>query len=150
MITLLVSLLLAFVVLNVFLVSKYKTQLSRQTETKKAEETKKPPFPQINTFELPDAKAGTGYYSEVFATLSGANEDLTINVTGLPDGLNIGKCRQEFDSKLIPAPNTQTKCTIEGIPSKEGTYHITISTSNKNNYSYNTVEQTIDLSVIAP
>jgi hypothetical protein len=156
LLTLLVFLLLAFVTLNLFLILKYKTQLSQQTEIKKQEEaktaevTKKAPFPQINTFELPPAKAGAGYYSEVFATLTNANEDLQITVTGLPDGLTLGKCSQEFDFKLIPTPNTLTKCVIEGTPAKDGLYQIKVSATNKNNSGYHTVEQTIDLAVTTP
>lgn len=146
LITLLVFLLLAFVGLNLFLISKYKTQLSKQTETKKAEETEKVPFPQINTFELPPAKVGAGYYGEVFATLTGTNEELTINVSGLPDGLTLGKCDQTFDSKFIPTPNTKAKCLIEGIPAKAGIYQVKITGSTAGNY--NNVENIVNLSVL--
>ncbi len=48
------------------------------------------------------------------------------------------------------APNTQTKCVIEGIPAKDGLYPIKISATNKNNNGYNTVEQTINLVVTTP
>jgi hypothetical protein len=112
-------------------------------EAKKAEETKKVPFPQINTSELPHAKVGVKYQSVVLATLTNANEDLQISVAGLPEGLSLGECGQEFNTNLIPIPNTRTRCVIEGIPIKVGLYQIKISVTNKNN----TVEQMIDLVV---
>lgn len=135
-----------------YLIYKYKSELNNQSKIKKTNTTKMSsiPLPYLNTFELPNAKVGTKYRGEVFATLTNTNENLVVSIEGLPDGLTLGQCTQEFNSKFIPIPNTQTKCTIEGIPSKEGVYHITISTSNKNNNSYNTVEQTIDLAITAP
>ena len=138
-------LLLAFVTLNVFLISKYKTQLFKQTEIKQLEKTKKVPLPYINTSELPPAEVGVKYQAEIFASLSNANEDLTIKVVDLPEGLTSEKCSQEFDSKLIPTPNTLAKCIIEGIPTKDGLYLIKVNTTNKNINGYNTIEQTINL-----
>ena len=149
LITLLVFLLLAFVGLNLFLISKYKAQLSKPSETKLIDETKKAPFPHINTFELPPAEVGTEYRSEVFASLSNANEDLTIKVDGLPEGLTLGKCSQEFNTHHIPTPNTQKRCIIEGVPTKDGLYQIKVSVTNKNSDGYNTVENTVDF-VVTP
>lgn len=156
LIILLIFLLLAFVGLNVFLISKYKTQLSRKketklvNETKQAKELKTTSTPFINTFEFPPAKAGKEYRAEVFATLPNVNEDLTISITGLPDGLILGKCSQKFDISLIPTPNTQIKCFIEGIPAKDGVYQVKVTAIDKSDWGIKAVEQMISLRVALP
>jgi hypothetical protein len=150
LIAVLISLFLVSTISAGYLIYKYKSELNNQSKIGKINTTKMNPLPYINTFELPNAKVGTGYYGEVFATLMGANEDLPITITDLPDGLTLGKCSQEFDSKLIPTPNTLTKCLIEGIPAKDGLYQTKVSATNKNNSGYHTVEQTIDLVVTTP
>ena len=147
LIAVLIFLFLVSAIIAGYLIYKYKSELKDQSKIESVDTIKTTPVAYINTFELPPAKAGDEYYSEVFATLTGSNEDLTIGVTGLPDGLTLGKCHQEFDSILIPAPNTQTKCIIEGIPTKAGLYQLKISTTTKNNDGYNTVENTVDLTV---
>jgi hypothetical protein len=134
---------------------KSKSKFNNQSQAKKASTIKispsripqLTPFPQINTGSLPSAKVGEKYQSEVFASLPNTNEDLTIKVDGLPEGLILGKCSHVSNIKLIPTPNTQTKCLIEGIPAKDGLYHIKVSTTYKNSNGYNTVEETIDLVV---
>jgi hypothetical protein len=65
----------------------------------------------------------------------------------MPNGFTLGKCSQEFNTKLIPTPNTLTKCLIEGIPIKAGLYHLKMSVTNKDNDAYRTVENTVDLIV---
>jgi len=84
------------------------------------------------------------------ASTQGSHQNLEMTVANLPEGLTLGKCRQEFDSKLIPTPNTLTKCVIEGTPAKDGLYQIKVSATNKNNSGYHTVEKIIDLVVSTP
>lgn len=150
---LLIFLLLSFVALNVFLFLKYRTELSEQNKTKTVNEIKQVEkeevalVPYINTFELPPAKVGVKYQSEVFATISSVNENLSISIIGLPDGLALGQCGQEINTTFIPAPNTQTKCVIEGTPTKAGLYRLKLTAANKNNDSRNTVA--VDLIVTA-
>jgi len=146
----LVFLLLAVVSLNVFLILKYKTKLSKPNETKLVNETdemKKPLIPFINTYGLPPGQTSVNYRTEVFATIPGGHEDLTITVNGLPEGLSLGECVQRFDSQLLPQPNTQTKCSIKGIPIKIGVYQVKIIDSTEGNY--NTTVNTINL-VVTP
>lgn len=153
-VTLPVALFLIFIGLDVFLLSKYQTRLYEQTRTNQAQEIKAPEtktavaiIPHVNTFALPPARVNEKYSQSVFASLAGANEDLTISVSGLPDGLSFGQCRQEFNINLIPVPNTQTSCVIEGTPIQSGLYHLKISASTSNQDGRNTTENTLDLVV---
>ena len=135
---LLIVLFLSFVALNAFLSLKYKAELSEQNKTKTVSETKQQEgetalIPYINTFEIPPARVGAKYQSEVFATVSSTNENLSISIAGLPDGLAIGQCSQEINAKSIPTPNTQTKCVIGGVPVKAGLYRLKLTAANKNN-----------------
>ena len=84
-----------------------------------------PPF--INTPNLPNAKKGIYYQSEILASTQGSHQDLEITVANLPEGLALGNCQQEFDIKAIPAPNTLIKCPIEGTPLNSGEYQLDVS-----------------------
>ncbi len=137
---------------------KSRSKINSQSQVKKADIIKISPsfspqpssFPQINTASLPPAKVGEKYQTEVFASIANANKDITVKVEGLPNGLTLGKCSQKFNIKLIPTPNTQAKCLIEGIPTKAGAYHLKMSVTNKTDDGvYETVESTIDLIVTA-
>lgn len=154
-IAVLIFLLLATAASAAYLIYKYKSELNNQSKIEKVNTIKTSPFPQqsipqLNTGSLLPAKVGEKYQGEVLASLSNANEDLTIDIEGLPNELTLEKCSQEFNTKLIPAPNTQTKCVIEGIPNKIGVYHLKITATYKYDNGYNTVEDIVDLTVAVP
>ena len=149
--------LLGVVAFLLYLISKPVSKPDVQPETEKANMVTPSPspspvqsIPRINTASLPLAKVGEKYQAEIFTSLTDSHGDLTIKVNGLPDGLVLQKCNQDFDIKLIPIPNTQARCFIEGIPTKYGLYSIKISVMVKNNYGNNTVEQIIALVVAKP
>ena len=104
-------------------------------------------IPRINTSTLLAAKVGEKYQAEIFTGLVGSHGDLKVAVEGLPEGLILGSCSQEYDNKLVPTPNTQGKCLIEGVPVKEGVYPIKISVTNDNSYGSNTSLSTLYLLV---
>lgn len=155
LIAVLISLLLMSAISAGYIIYKYKSELNNQSKIEKVNTIKTSPFPhqnmpQLNTGSLPSAKVGEKYQGEVLASLSNANEDLTIDIEGLPNELTLEKCSQEFNTKLIPTPNTQTKCIIEGIPIKVGLYHLKITATYKYDNGYNTVEDIVDLTVTVP
>jgi len=131
-----------------FLYLIYKSE-SNKTKSQPNNQTNFIPSPQINTGNLPPAKVGEKYKGEMVSNLTGADEDLKIYVDSLPDGLAIGKCSQELNTKLIPTPNTQEKCLIEGIPTKAGIYHLKVSVFMGNDAgNIHTIVNTIDLTVL--
>lgn len=154
-IAILIFLLLVSTASAAYLTYKYKSELNNQSKTEKVNTIKTSPFPhqnmpRLNTGSLPSAIVGEKYQGEVLASLSSANEDLTIDIEGLPNELTLEKCSQEFNTKLIPTPNTQTKCIIKGIPIKTGFYPLKITATYKYDNGYNTVENTVDLTVTVP
>jgi hypothetical protein len=83
-----------------------------------------PPF--VNTSDLPSAKKGVYYQSEILVSAQGPHQDLEMTIANLPEGLMQGNCQQEFDIRAIPLPNTLIKCQVEGIPLNAVEYQLKI------------------------
>jgi len=105
--------------INAYLIVSYRQKILN------APNSLPPPF--INTSELPNAKKGVYYQSEILASTQGSHQDLEMTVANLPEGLALGKCQQEFDVKVITTPNTLLKCPVEGIPLNAGEYRLEVS-----------------------
>lgn len=69
----------------------------------------------FNTTDLPDATNYNPYEQWLTATLVGANTDLAMTVTDLPEGLFMEECKNSNDSDYATAPNTTIRCKITGI-----------------------------------
>jgi len=82
--------------------------------------------PAINTFTLPGAKTGAVYKSEIIASIIGSHRDINLAVTNLPEGLAMGDCKQTYDTRIIPVPNTMVVCPVTGIPRTAGTYQLKV------------------------
>lgn len=83
--------------------------------------------PTINTFTLPGAKTGVVYKSEIIASIIGSHRDINLTVINLPEGLAMGDCKQTYDTRIIPIPNTMVACLVTGIPRTAGTYQLKVS-----------------------
>jgi hypothetical protein len=83
--------------------------------------------PTINTFTLPGAKTGVVYKSEIIASILGSHQDINIAVTNLPEGLAMGDCKQKYDTRILPVPNTMVACPVTGTPRTAGTYQLRVS-----------------------
>lgn len=139
----LIIFLLVSVIFAGYMIYSYKTELIRQDTVKKTKTPAKKPYPQINTFELPPAVVGETYQQMIFATLTNAHGNLLVNITGLPQGLDFGKCNSTFDSNTSPKPNTLATCEISGVPMKNGTYQIVVSLNAKTDIEYQSVNRKI-------
>jgi len=82
--------------------------------------------PAINTWTLPGAKTGAVYKSEIIASIIGSHKDINLSVTNLPEGLAMGDCKQRYDTRIIPIPNTMVACPVTGIPRTAGTYQLKV------------------------
>jgi hypothetical protein len=88
--------------------------------------------PTINTVTLPNAKKGVAYQSEIFASLKGSHQDVELTVTNLPEGLALENCKQTYDIRIIPIPNTLLTCSVEGTPLNAGTYQLAVTANITN------------------
>ena len=127
--TVLIVIFLLALGINAYLIVSYRQKILTQGQTNLRAVQNTPnsfPPPFINTSELPNAKKGVYYQSEILASTQGSHQDLEITVANLPEGLALGNCQQEFDIKAIPAPNTLIKCLIEGTPLNAGEYQLEV------------------------
>lgn len=85
--------------------------------------------PHLNIEGLPEGKIGEKYQTEILASYTSSHEELTISLKNPPQGFSLGECKKQFDSPILPAPNTITTCVLSGLPSEVQEYNLEFTAS---------------------
>jgi len=80
----------------------------------------------ITTSTLPNGKVGRNYRVRIVGTSSLSGQDLVFMASGLPQGLEIGRCRTR--SRY----NTQLGCLLYGQPIEAGNFMVELTLVNVN------------------